>query len=395
MNYSKDSQFHVIAKTVGSECNLECSYCYYLDKRSRISRGGNFLIPDDTLENFIHQYINGQGHKEIRFSWQGGEPTLAGIPFFEKVIALQKKHRPPGKNVYNDFQTNGVLLDDGWCAFLHENNFLVGLSVDGPRQLHDKYRLDKKGGSTFDKIVNAAKLLKNHKVEYNTLTVVNRVNAGHPLDVYRFLRDEVDSTYMQFIACVEPEDFKTAAPHGGNSTVTGWSVAALDYGDFLCGIFDEWYGSDIGRVFVVNFEAALNLWMGKRSSVCYFSETCGKSLAMENDGSLYSCDHYVYPEHKLGNIDQKSLPEMAFSRRQMDFGLSKTSSLPSCCRACKYLFACNGGCPKNRLIFTPEGQSGLNYLCRGLKRYFSHIEPYMDSFSERIKKSQTVSRDGC
>jgi len=400
---SSGRQFHVMAKPIGPICNLNCSYCYYLDKKAFFPHQQKWRMSDATLEKFIQQHIAAQNVQEIRFSFQGGEPTLLGVDFFRKIIHLQKKHCPPTKQIANDLQTNGTLLDDQWCKFLHDNKFLVGLSIDGPKHLHDHYRTDENQYSTFDKVVAAAKLLQKHKVEFNTLTVVNRLNAQKPLEVYRFLRDELPSQYLQFIPCVEPKDFARIAPQywqkdklpafdspaarpgSKDSIVTDWSVDPADYGNFLCAIFDEWLKNDVGKTFVLLFDAALGLWLGQNSSTCYFSEVCGKALALEHDGSVYSCDHYVYPEYKLGNIHDQSLAELAFSNRQMKFGLAKTSTLPQYCRQCKYLFACNGECPKNRFILTPDGQTGLNYLCRGLQRYFSHIDPWMKLMAKELR----------
>lgn len=382
---------------------MNCTYCYYLCKKSYYSDNETWQISDELLERFIQQYIQEQEYKEIRFTWQGGEPTFLGLRFFQRAIELQKKYCLEGKSITNDLQTNGTLLDNEWCKFLHDNNFLVGLSIDGPKKLHDKYRNDINNQSTFDTIANTAKLLRKHKVEFNTLTVVNRINAKQPLDVYKFLRNEIESKYMQFIPCIEPKEFSTISPqhwdkdklpeighsstHPGTSgsVVTDWSVDSLDYGYFLCRIFDRWHTNDIGKIFILNFEASLNRWMGKVSPICCFNEICGKSLALEHDGSIYSCDHYVYPEYILGNIKNRPLSKIAFSERQIRFGLSKNSSLPQFCSKCSYLFACNGECPKNRFLRTPDGEYGLNYLCTGLKKYFSFIDPYMHSLSKKIK----------
>ncbi len=360
-------------------------------------------MSDEVLEQFIKQYIQGQNYDEIIFSWQGGEPTLLGLEFFEKVVAFERKYFPDGKQVHNDLQTNGVLLDDKWCEFLKKNNFLVGLSIDGPKELHDKHRVDKAGNSTFDKVFNAAKLLKKHDVPFNTLTTVNRDNAKHPLEVYRFLRDEISPRAIQFNPVVEVKVFETTAPpfwgsfsppeignplaQPGNeySIVTDWSVNSDDYGDFLIAIFDEWYENDYGKTFVYNFECAVSQWMGIDGVMCAFASFCGKGLAIEHDGSIYSCDHFVYPEYLLGNIQQENLADMAFSNQQKKFGFGKGQTLPQYCQKCEFLFACNGECPKNRILSTPDGEQGLNYLCSGLKKYFSHIKPYVEKIVEQVK----------
>lgn len=360
-------------------------------------------MSDAVLERFIRQYIAQQDVQEINFSWQGGEPTLLGIDFFEKAVHFQKLYCPPTKRVVNDLQTNGTLLDEDWCRFLHENRFLVGISIDGPQKLHDIYRVDRNGQGTFNQVISGIRNLQKQRVEFNTLTVVNKTNARYPLDVYHFLRDELGSKYLQFIPCVEPVDFKTTAPgnrtepdsyepaheanqpESPNSVVTEWSVHPEDYGTFLCTIFDEWLQHDIGTVFVPLFDNALGQWLGLPSSTCYFSEICGKALALEHDGSVYACDHYVYPEYKRGNIREKTLAEMVYSEQQACFGLDKQDRLPGYCKDCKVLFACNGECPKNRLLRTPDGEPGLNYLCSGLWKFFHHIDPWMKQMAEELR----------
>jgi uncharacterized protein len=396
---------HVMVKPTGALCNLDCAYCYYLSKGELLGKPENWRMSDEVLETFIRQYFEAQNYKEVVFSWQGGEPTLLGLDFFRKVVDLEKKYCPPYVRCENDLQTNGTLLDNEWCAFLHEHNFLVGLSIDGPKNLHDIYRKDKSGQGSFDRVFAAAKLLKKHKVNFATLSCVNRVTARHPLEVYRFLRDTVGSKRMQFIPIVEPVGFQEVAPQPldklvaltkvegqwdaglmpvlgsprakpgtEGSIVEEWSVDPDDWGDFLCRVFDEWHRKDLGRVYVNYFEAAVETWMGHMSPLCTQSPMCGKGLAIERDGSVYACDHYVYPAYRIGNIQDKPLAEMAFSERQERFGKMKEGGLPERCRICEYEFACFGGCPKNRFIKTPEGEPGLNYLCSGWKQYFSHID---------------------
>jgi uncharacterized protein len=402
------TQYHVMVKPTGPICNLDCKYCYYLSKKSILGNDGNWQISDRVLEKFIRQYISSQNVQEVNFSWQGGEPTLLGIGFFEKVIKLQKKYCPPIKRISNDLQTNGTLLDDEWCKFLHDNRFLVGLSIDGPSHLHDYYRVDKKQQSTFEKVVAAAELMKKYRVEFNTLTVVNRTNARKPMEVYRFLRDELKSEYMQFIPCVEPKEFATVAPQywdkdkqpvlnssaafptSDNSVVTDWSVDADDYGRFLCMIFDEWLKNDVGKVFVRLFDTALTIWLGMPSSDCCFAEICGKGLALEHDGNLYSCDHYVYPEYRLGNIAEKTLFGMVYSEKQARFGLNKTDTLTRYCKDCEVRFACNGGCPKDRFLLTPDGEFGLSYLCKAHRRFFNHIDPWMKLMAKEVRSGRTA-----
>lgn len=395
-----------MVKPVGAICNLNCTYCYYLHKQSLMGSKGGVRISDEILEGHIRQYVEGQDGPEVVFTWQGGEPTLLGIEFFAKVIELQKRYKRPHQSILNDLQTNGTLLDEEWADFLRQNDFLVGLSIDGPKELHDTYRVGKDGSPTFDKVFAASELLHGHNIPFNTLTVINRVNARRPLDVYRFLRRDVRPHQMQFIPCVEPKDFCEIAPqrwnaqalpeydssaaHPGNpdSVVTDWSVDPDDWGYFLCKVWDEWYGRDYGKVFVNLFETAVAQWMGKDAQTCVYHEFCGKAVALEHDGSVYSCDHYVYPEYKLGNIRETSSSRMVFSNRQMDFGMSKFHSLPQRCRECKYLFACNGECPKNRLIRTPEGDVGLNYLCSGLLKFWEHVNRDMQHICRMVARGE-------
>jgi uncharacterized protein len=397
-----------MVKPIGPICNLDCTYCYYVSKKDLFANEADGRMPERVLEKFIRQYIAVQNVQQIDFTWQGGEPTLLGIDFFEEVVHLQKLYCPPTKQVFNTLQTNGTLLDDEWCEFLRANKFLVGLSVDGPKHLHDRYRKDKKQQSTLDKVLRGAELLKKYGVKVNTLTVVNRTNGQKPLEVYRYLRDELGSKHIQFIPCVEPKDFTNVAPQhwdkdklprfsepaarpgSADSVVTDWSVAPDDYGNFLCLIFDEWLENDIGEVFVRMFDATLANWMRMPSSDCCFSEVCGKGLVLEHDGSVYSCDHYVYPEYKLGNIKEKPLAQMQYSERQIRFGLDKTDMLPRYCRDCKVQPVCNGECPKNRFLRTPDGESDLNYLCTGLKKFFNHVDPWMKLMAKEIRAGRTA-----
>ena len=398
------SRFHVMAKPTGPLCNLDCTYCFYLHKRDLLETACRWQMSEEVLEDFIRQYIAGQNYNEVVFSWQGGEPTLRGLDFFEKVIALQKKHNPDGKTIQNDLQTNGVLLDEHWCRFLRQNDFLVGLSIDGPQDLHDRYRRDPNGRGTFEKVVRAADLLKQYGITFNTLTSVNRDNARRPLEVYRFLRDAIGPRAIQFNPVVEAKVFESQAPpfwgsmefppighpmaEPGNpySIVTEWSVNAEEYGDFLCAIWDEWYEKDCGQTFVYNFECTISQWMGIYGVMCAFGPICGKGLAIEHDGTVYSCDHFVYPEYRLGTIQSTPLAGMAFSPEQVKFGLGKSQTLPDYCRRCEFLFAYYGECPKNRLLRTSEGQPGLNYLCGGLKHYFTHIRPDVETLIRRIRR---------
>jgi len=369
-----------MAKPIGPICNLDCSYCFYLEKEKLYPGSSDFVMPPDVLEQFIKQKIEGQDAAIISFVWQGGEPTLPGVDYFKEVVRLQKKYAN-GKNIENGFQTNGVLLDDKWCRFFAENNFLIGISIDGPAALHDKYRVLKGGQPTFKKVMRGIEFLKKYQVEFNTLTVVNKENSYHPVEVYNFLK-EAGSGYMQFIPVVEriapSEKLQLVSPaYHGDACVAGWSVEPLQYGNFLCELFDEWVKEDVGRYFIQIFDVALESQLGIRQSLCVFKETCGKALAIEHNGDVYSCDHYVYPENKLGNIMESPLESLVFSRQQVTFGMDKKNSLPRYCLDCEVRYACNGECPKHRFIKTPDGEEGLNYLCAGYKKFFSHIEPYM------------------
>jgi len=391
--------FHLLTKPVGPICNLDCKYCFYLEKEKLYPNESQWRMSDAVLEEYVRQYIRSQPVPEINFAWQGGEPTLLGVDFFRKATELQTKHAS-GKTIFNAIQTNGTLLDDEWCEFLRANKFLVGLSIDGPAELHDKYRVDKRQQPTFDAVMRGLELLKKHGVEFNTLTVVNRGNSKQPLEVYRFLKS-IGSQFLQFIPLVEraaPAEMKSAGydfaapPLPGlpenASAVTPWSVEAGQYGSFLCAIFDEWVRHDVGKTFVQLFDVALGNWMGLGSSLCVFAEKCGAALAIEHNGDVYSCDHYVYPRHKLGNVMNRSLGGMVNSQQQIKFGNDKLDSLPKFCQDCEVRFACNGECPKHRFIKTPDGEDGLNYLCPAYKRFFNHINPAMSTMSRLLQTDQ-------
>jgi uncharacterized protein len=401
---SAPRRFHVMAKPVGSACNLDCAYCFYLSKAQLPKGPGPGRMSEATLEAFIRQYIEGVTAGDVVFSWQGGEPTLAGLDFYRKVVALEKKYARPGQRIQNDLQTNGTLLDEEWEAFLKANRFLVGLSIDGPRELHDRCRVAKGGPPTFDQVFRAAQLLRQYEVPFNTLTCVHRFNARRPLDVYRFLRRELGATYLQFIPVVEHRAFRASAPQrwdvatlptegdpasrpgSPHSVVTEWSVDPEDWGYFLCRVFDEWRSRDVGRVYVNQIETLVAQHLDLPSQLCIYGEFCGKGLAVEHDGSIYACDHYVYPEYRLGNLHETPLKKMAFSREQVIFGYAKNEALPRPCRECEFLKDCRGECPKNRLLRTAEGEPGLNYLCRGFKRYFEHALPEIDRIAAELRR---------
>ncbi len=392
-----------MTKPIGPICNLDCRYCFYLEKEAMYHQEGrkerpSWAMPDDVLETYIRQYIESQDAPEIQFAWQGGEPTLLGVDYFRNIVKIQEKYAN-GKKILNAFQTNGTLLEANWGEFFKEHNFLIGLSLDGPRNLHDTYRVDKQGRSTFDSVMAGLEILKEHHVEFNTLTVVSRKNSQVPLEVYRFLRKH-GSGFLQFIPLVERASpgplqaeggliqLSLAVPGGQKSPVTEWSVRAADYGNFLCTIFDEWVRHDIGKTFVQQFDVSLGIWAGQGSSLCVFSETCGSALAMEHNGDVYSCDHYVYPEFRLGNIREKPLEELIMSDFQQKFGTDKRDLLPGYCKKCDVRFACNGECPKHRFIKTPDGEWGLNYLCAGYKQFFTHIAPSMKAMTQLLRQGR-------
>ncbi|MCZ7570005.1 MAG: anaerobic sulfatase maturase [Ardenticatenaceae bacterium] len=376
--------FHVMTKPRGAICNLACKYCYFLSKEL-LYPGSRFRMAQDLLGRYIRQYIAAQNAPEVTFTWQGGEPTLMGLDFFRLAVELQEKHRPPGMTVYNSLQTNAVTLDDEWCRFFKAHNFLIGVSLDGPRDLHDAYRVDQGDRPTFDRVMRGLTRVQQHGVEFNVLTTVHAANADHPLKVYRFLRDEVRARYLQFIPIVE-RDNSTGFQEG--DTVTGRSVGADQYGRFLTAVFDEWVRRDVGRVFVQIFDVALNAWFGRPPGLCIFEETCGTALALEHNGDLYSCDHFVEPKYRLGNLTEEDLLPMVASDRQRRFGLDKRDCLPAYCRRCDVRFICNGGCPKDRFILTPGGEPGLNYLCAGFKAFFHHIDAPMRYMAQALREGR-------
>ena len=375
--------FHVLAKPIGPICNLDCKYCFYLEKETLYPQTSKWAMRDEVLESYIRQYIEAHDSPVIRFAWQGGEPTLLGVEFFRRVAALEAKYAN-GKQIENALQTNGVLLNDEWAEFLKEHRFLIGVSIDGPRELHDAYRVDKGGQPTFDRVMRGIECLKRHGVEFNTLTTVHRANSIHPLEVYRFLKTN-GSGYMQFIPIVEriagsvsDDGLKLVSPSfGDDAKVAPWSVEPRQYGRFLCAIFDEWVRHDVGKSFVQLFDESLQMWCGMEASLCVFRKQCGAALAIEHSGDLYSCDHFVYPQNRLGNIMEHPLESLVESSQQRQFGESKETTLPRYCRECDVRFACNGECPKHRFAKTPDGEDGLNYLCAGYKMFFRHVDPYM------------------
>jgi uncharacterized protein len=374
--------FHLLAKPTGAICNLDCKYCFFLSKEN-LYPGSRFRMSDEVLETYLRQYIQAQRGPEVEIAWQGGEPTLMGLDFFRRAVELAARFKQPRQTVRFTMQTNGVLLDDAWCQFFKEHQFLIGLSLDGPQALHDAYRVDKGGHGSFDKVMQAARLLQKHEVDYNILTTVHAANADYPLEVYRFLRDEVGTQFIQFIPIVERAN-ETGYQEG--NTVTERSVGAEQFGRFLIAIFDEWVRRDVGQVFVQTFDAALGSWLGAPASLCIFAPTCGNALALEHTGDLYSCDHFVEPGYLLGNIKEKPMIELVASDQQRQFGRDKKDTLPRYCRECDVRFACHGECPKNRFIETPDGEPGLNYLCAGYKAFFHHVDRPMRIMVQLIRQ---------
>ncbi len=394
--------FHLLAKPAGAICNLDCKYCFFLSKEM-LYPGDRFRMSDEMLETYIRQLLEAHPSDEVNVAWQGGEPTLMGLDFFRRAIAHVERYRKPGQNVQHTIQTNGTLLNDDWCGFFKQHNFLVGLSVDGPKEMHDAYRVNKGGAGTFDQVMRGWEMLRRREVDVNILCTIHAANADHPIEVYRFFRDELQVNFMQFIPIVErtTESFLPLANLGWGerpgsdrplytqhgSVVTERSVGAEQFGRFLIAIFNEWVRHDVGAVFVQTFDVALGSWLGQHN-LCIFSPTCGDALALEHNGDLYSCDHYVEPEYRLGNIQETPLRELVDSRKQRAFGQHKLSTLPNYCRECEVRFACHGECPRNRFIIAPDGEPGLNYLCAGYKLFFKHIDPAMKIMANLLREGR-------
>jgi uncharacterized protein len=435
-----DRPFHVMTKPTGAACNLECEYCYYLDKADLYPEMADSRMSEETLETFVKQYIEAFPGPEVTFAWQGGEPTLLGVEFFRTAVRLQEKHAPADTSVVNTIQTNGTRLDEEWCRFLADNDFLVGISIDGPPDLHDRYRTTRADGPTFDRVERGLSLLQDHGVEYNVLCVVNDCNSQHPLRVYDFFKD-CGANWIQFIPLVEPveepadtngtasaedtsnaevetyaeavadddgppagetdnagseerlapgwadasirddaEDYREVVRAARAAPVTDRSVDPVQYGRFMARIFDEWVRNDVGEVSVRLFNQVLQVALGGEASLCIYRETCGDQVALEHNGDVYACDHYVEPGFRLGNLHETHLGSLLDSDQQREFGEYKRDGLPARCRECAVRRFCHGGCPKNRHLETPDGDLGLNYLCAGYRRFFSHVQPYLDIF---------------
>jgi uncharacterized protein len=393
---------HVVAKPIGPACNLNCEYCFYLEKQALFGPGEQYRMSDDVLSAFITNYITSQPTPVVEFVWQGGEPTLLGIDFFKRVIEIQKPFAGQ-KTITNSLQTNGTLLTDEWCFFLRKNRFMVGISLDGPKDIHNRYRRDRSGKGTFDQVVRGLRLLRKHKVEHNVLASVARDTAKQPLEVYRFLRSQ-GVEFIQFApvvermydACNSHHGLRLAGPAAldkeeKQAEVTSWSVIPGEYGDFLIAIYEEWVRHDVGTVFVMNFEWALNAWIGNPSPVCIHAEQCGRSLVLEHNGDVYACDHCVYPQYRLGNVLTDAFPVLAERSRQSGFGVTKETALPRWCRECKVLVACRGGCPKHRFTQTYYNEPGLQYLCEGYKKFFMHIRKYCHAMTQLLENGLPVS----
>ena len=376
--------FNIMLKPAGSLCNLGCAYCYYLDKAD-IYGGREPRMNLEMLETVIREYIAANDVPEVTFNWHGGEPLVLGLDFYRKAMELERKYAD-GKTVFNTLQTNGTLLTPEWADFLRENRFLVGISIDGPRDIHDKYRKDRGGAGTFDKVVRGIGLLQAHGVEFNTMSTVNKVSEGHGLEVYRFLQS-LGSRYMQFMPVVEHvKQRHIVSPATEGARLAPWSVSSMGFGQFMCDIFDYWVRNDVGRTFVGLFDATLANWCGVMPGTCAYDRTCGGNAVIEHNGDLYPCDHFVYPQYRLGNIAETPIRSMMESPRQVKFGIDKRNSLPAKCFRCQYLHLCNGECPKHRFNRTESGETGLSALCEGYSRFYDHTAPYREKMRELLQQ---------
>ena len=386
---------YVMLKPTGAHCNLACKYCYYLEKNKLYPTAQRHLMSDEMLEQFTREYIEAQTMNQVLFTWHGGEPLLRSIDFYRKALSLQQKYAG-GRRIDNVIQTNGTLLTDEWCEFFAQNHWLVGISIDGPQPYHDHYRLTAAGKPSWKKVMQGIKLLKKHGVEWNAMAVVNAYNANHPLEFYRFFKEN-GCQFLQFTPIVERltrhEDGRTLASLADKDEISlsEASVAPEQWGYFLCAIFDEWVRKDVGKIFVEIFDCTLANWMGISPGICAYSKECGHAGVMEHNGDVYSCDHFVFPEYKLGNIRDHSLIDMLYGEQQQEFSRLKHSSLPRQCKECDMEFACHGECPKNRFMKDKYGDSGLNYLCPGYYHYYQHVAPYMDYMKQELMSQRPPS----
>lgn len=380
---------YVMTKPAGAHCNLACDYCYYLEKQNLYQSAEKHVMSDQLTEVFIREYIQSQFSNDVYFTWHGGEPMIRPLTYYRQVVRWQRQYAG-GKTIVNCIQTNGTLLTPEWCRFLHDEGWLVGISIDGPRDMHDAYRRKRNGTPSWDKVMRAIDMLDRYGVEWNAMAVVNDITASRPLDFYRFFRDELECHYLQFTPVVERIHHHADGRHlahvmdGEEYNVAPFSVTPEAWGEFLCSVFDEWYNNDVGEVFVQTFEATLANWAGVTPGVCSLSDWCGHAAVMEYNGDIYCCDHFVFPEYYLGNIRNRGILDMLNSERQMAFADMKTKGLPTQCRQCQWQFACHGECPRNRFARTDDGEPGLNYLCSGYSRFFEHVAPFMDELKQRF-----------
>lgn len=386
---------YVMTKPVGAVCNLACEYCYYLEKAKLYQEQPKHVMSDELLDKFVREYIQAQTMPQVMFTWHGGETLMRPIAFYRKALELQRQYAG-GRTVENCIQTNGTLLTDEWCEFFAQNNFLVGISIDGPQEFHDEYRRNRMGQPSFHKVMKGIRLLQKHGVEWNAMAVVNDYNADYPIDFYRFFRDELHCHYLQFTPIVERIHNRADGLHLSSAKqqegdLAPFSVTPEQWGNFLCTVFDEWVKTDVGTYFVQLFDATLANWVGQQPGVCSMARDCGHAAVMEFNGDVYSCDHFVFPEYKLGNIYQHTLVEMMYSEEQKRFGAMKHGSLPNQCLQCEFEFACHGECPKNRFARTADGQQGLNYLCKGYHQFFEHVAPYMDFMKAELAAQRPPS----
>ncbi len=388
MNFAFSRPLYVMLKPAGSLCNMRCRYCYYLEKGRLYPDAGRHVMSDELLEKFIREYIESQTTPDVLFTWHGGEALMRPRSFYERALKWQRVYAR-GHRIDNCIQTNGTLLNDDWCRFFHDNGFLVGISIDGPREFHDLYRrMAGTGGPSFQQVMNGIRLLQKHGVEWNAMAVVNNVNGDHPQEFYRFFRD-IGCTYLQFSPIVErltdrPDGLTLAPGMQETGRLADFCVTPEQWGRFLCGVFDEWVKADVGKVFVQLFDATLANWVGVTPGICALSRDCGHAAVMEHNGDIYSCDHFVYPEYLLGNLHTQTVTQLMYSERQQAFAAMKRSRLPRQCRECRFLFACHGECPKNRFLRDRYGEPGLNYLCEGYQMFFRHVVPYMDFMKREL-----------
>ena len=378
---------YVMLKPAGAHCNLACDYCYYTEKLKLYQNSSNHVMSDALLEKFIKEYIESQMTKEVLFTWHGGETFMRPLAFYQRAVELQQRYAW-GRQIDNCIQTNGTMITDEWCRFLHDNHWLVGVSIDGPQEFHDEYRRNRMGAPSFVKVMRGIDLLNKYQVEWNAMAVVNDFNADYPLDFYHFFK-QIGCHYIQFTPIVEristhPDGRHLAAVEEQTTRLADFSVSPEQWGRFTCAIFDEWVREDVGKYFIQLFDSTLANWMGEQPGVCSLAKTCGHAGVMEYNGDVYACDHFVFPQYKLGNISSNTLVEMMYSDKQQRFGQAKHDTLPQQCRQCQFLFACNGECPKNRFCKTKNGELGLNYLCEGYYRFFQHVVPYMDFMKNEL-----------